>query len=104
MDGVVATFCGADSPRRSDIARFRGKGVVATLAVDFTDWMNRRQIHRVEAHALCAIKLCNRSLECAVQQLAIFAVATVRTGEELIPRGVQGFAAVNLDLAGLSAG
>jgi len=50
VDRVVATFQRADRPRRTDVALSGDERVVAALAVDPADRVDRRQVDDVEAH------------------------------------------------------
>ena len=50
MDRVVAALGRADRPRRADVGRPGDQRVVAALAVDPADRVDRRQVEHVEAH------------------------------------------------------
>ena len=50
VDGVVAALGRPDRPRGADVVGARVEGVVAALAVDAADGVDRRQVDDVEAH------------------------------------------------------
>ena len=50
MDRLVSTFFGADGPRAADVVGLRDQRVVAALAVDAADGVDRREVEHVEAH------------------------------------------------------
>ncbi len=50
VDRVVAALGRADRPRRADVVRLGDQRVVAALAVDLADRVDRRQVDDVEAH------------------------------------------------------
>ena len=104
LEGVVPAGGGADGPRGPHVARLRGQGVVAALAVDLANRVDRGQVDDVEAHAGGAVQLRDGGGEGAVEQVAVLVEAAVGAGEELVPGTEEGLAALDEDLAGLAAG
>ncbi len=50
VNSVVPAVDRADGPRRADVTGFGSESVVASLAVDLADGMDRRKVDDVETH------------------------------------------------------
>src|SRR5437868_6755791 len=87
MDRIVPALFGPDRPRRADIGCVRRERVVPSLAVRPTYWVDRRQVHDVEAE-----------LGDPRQRLGDAAEASPGTREELVPSAEACELAVDIDL------
>ena len=85
MHRVVAALVAADRPRRSDVAGRRRRGVVAALAVNLADRVDRRQVHDVEAHLRDPRQRRGRGGEGAVHRIAVGVPAAGRARKHLVP-------------------
>ena len=99
MDRVMAAFRTADRPGGSRIIRTRHQGVVGTLAELTADRMDRGDIGHVETHLGDVLEHRVAVVECAGSPLPGLRIArrTLGAREELVPTGVQGPFAVDLD-------
>ncbi len=91
MDGRVAARAGADRPGAADVARLRGRRVVAALAVGLADRVDGGQVEHVEAHAGAPLDLAVHVAERAV------AAAAERAREQLVPGREPGQRAIHPD-------
>ena len=89
-------------PRRADVAWFSHHRVVLALAVNLADGVDRRKIHCVEAHVCDSLQRFGRGLESAVDGVAFFIPTARRTREELIPRVIKRFSALDQYLVDLA--
>ena len=91
MDGVVPALGGPDGPRGTDVVRGGVEGVVASLAVDAADRVDRRQVEDVEPHVGHCGEALGRGAEAAADDLAgrLVQAGTLGAGEELVPGAVQ---------------
>ena len=83
MDRLVPALFGADRPRAARIVGGRHERVIAALALDASDWMDRRKIQNVEAQRRDA-----RQQGFAVGERAVPAPGrTARARKHLVPAG-----------------
>jgi hypothetical protein len=99
VDRVVPALLGADRPRRADVLRAGLDGVVAALAVDPADRVDRREIDDVEVHRGDGRQPFGGGRECAVldRDRVRAHLGALGAGEVLVPRGEQGALAVHPD-------
>ena len=104
VHGIMATVLGADGPGGTDIMRFRGQRVIAALAVDFTDGVDRGEVDGVKTHRSYAVQGLGGGGEGAVDRLAVGIPATGGAWEEFVPGVDQSITTINPDLQVLTAG
>ena len=96
VDRVVTAFGGADRPRRAGVAGLRIERVVAALAVDATDRMDRGEVQHVEAHRRDGREPTRRGAERAALDRAVLQPArSLRAGEEFVPGADAGALALD---------
>ena len=105
VDGVVAALGRADRPGGARVVGLRGQGVVAALAVDLADRVDRRQVDQVEAHRRDRRQPLGGLGEGARDPGAVGAdVGALGPREELVPRAEQRPGPLHRQLVGGRAG
>ena len=100
VDRVVAALVGADRPRRADVVRPGDQRVVAALAVDPADRVDRRQVEHVEAHrgdAPGSRSAAVAKVPCLIGRRRPADHGALGAREELVPGGEQRPLAVDPD-------
>ena len=97
MHRLVSALVRTDGPRGAHIVRLGDEGVVLALAVHLANGVDGGQVHRVKAHLLDAGELLRGGGKGAVDGLPVLVQAAGGAGENLIPRGDEGLAALHKD-------
>ena len=97
VHGVMATLLAADRPRRPHVLRRRGHAVVAALAMNLADRVDRRQVDDVEAHLRDPRQCRDRRAEGAVHGYALGVAAAGGPGKQFVPGGEARLGTVNPD-------
>ena len=92
QNGCVPAFWCADRPRRPDIVRARGHGVVLSLAERAADRVDWRHIQHIEAELLQVVQLPFHIAESAVRGR----VRPLRARKQFIPGAVPGLHTVHI--------
>ena len=82
---------------------FGVESVVATLAVDLADRVDRREVHSVKAHPCHTVQFFGGGGEGAVHRVAVLVPAARGAGEEFVPGAHQGFTALYINLVTFAA-
>ena len=106
MDRVVAALGRADRPGRADVVGPGDQGVVAPLAVDPADRVDRRQVDHVEAHRRHLRQPLRGGGEGARARRGVPGRRhrPLGAGEELVPGGEEGPGPVHPQRAGVADG
>src|ERR1700722_5123310 len=89
MNGLVATFDGADGPGTAGVSGLKRSGIIFSLTVIAADGMDRREIQNVEAH----FSDVGEASDAIAEGSGFGGIVGARAREHFIPRAEDGFGA-----------